>query len=326
MSSSRNIQRFTPRRDIDLVNKGTNSVERKDSIVNTIPVDVVAVQRKPNFPRATQKLQPILVIFLLWLIIPSLKNRIIKEKTYKRTSSSFGESFLKTDTIIDILSDVSPYLGLQEQESINTIIGILEAANILSNVRAGTYQSPRILKDINLSMGDQDRKIEIVKTLKPYFPPDIREIIEKTIHTYYALNRVSGNIVRFSEALENGEKQSNPKRIAEVLEIINPLVPLEQQKRINQIQNLIKMYSTLESSQLFENWTQQEPEDSKPIETENSSYDNNENDSKQPEQKKDITDALKSTLDPEQSQALEMAIKLAQLLSQKSNENKNESE
>ena len=175
-------------------------------------------------------------------------------------------------------------------------------------------------------MGDQDRKIEIVKTLKPYFPPDIREIIEKTIHTYYALNRVSGNIVRFSEALENGEKQSNPKRIAEVLEIINPLVPLEQQKRINQIQNLIKMYSTLESSQLFENWTQQEPEDSKPIETENSSYDNNENDSKQPEQKKDITDALKSTLDPEQSQALEMAIKLAQLLSQKSNENKNESE
>jgi len=268
----------------------------------------------------TQQLQPVqllLLIFLLWFTIPAFKNG--KNRHFKILKRNLKETFNTPDTIIHMLSDVSPYLGLKEQENINTLVGVLEAANILRNIRVGTYQNPRILRSMNSSMNVQDKKLGIIKALKPYIPSNNHEIVDKAIQTYNTINKVSENLVQYtSKTSENIDRQKIADQIAETLEIINPLVPPEQQQRLKQIQNVIKMYGIMESSQLWEKRNQQESQQIKTQETSNNSS-SQKSESKTKEQK-NVTDALKSVLSPEQSQAMEVMMKMAQLLSQKSND------
>jgi hypothetical protein len=307
MAISKSPQRFIPRRDI-VVETKLPKPEKKNN------------PSKPSVIPLTQQLQPVqllLLIFLLWFTIPAFKNG--KNRHFKILKRNLKETFNTPDTIIHMLSDVSPYLGLKEQENINTLVGVLEAANILRNIRVGTYQNPRILRSMNSSMNVQDKKLGIIKALKPYIPSNNHEIVDKAIQTYNTINKVSENLVQYtSKTSENIDRQKIADQIAETLEIINPLVPPEQQQRLKQIQNVIKMYGIMESSQLWEKRNQQESQQIKTQETSNNSS-SQKSESKTKEQK-NVTDALKSVLSPEQSQAMEVMMKMAQLLSQKSND------
>lgn len=341
MTNPKHVQRFTPRRDIFAEAKPATTE------VPTPPVKYINYKQKQKKFPLVQQIHPLLIILLIYAIISPL--RYDRKKNPRKFAPGFKTNFNSAETIINLLSDVSPYLNLEEQEKIQNIIGIFEAANILNNIRAGTYQNPRFINTMSYTMDAQERKLEIIKALKPYLPASNHEIIEKAIHTYNALNKVSRNLVHFSSKTdENTETQNATNKITELLEIINPLVPSEQKQKLNQIKNIIKMYNAMESSQLWEKWTQQE---TKKTQTHDSSsekdvnsnkpkinkYSNNikntieESDSspKEPEEsneesKKNITDALKSVLNPEQAQAMEIMMKMAQLLSQKSDDKKDD--
>lgn len=338
------VQRFSPRhRDIAVENKTTTAGGKPDQTKTSTPLGKdTDIEKKQKNLSPIHQLHTLLMILIVYAIIYSLKNE--RKKKPKKFVSSFNRNFDSMETVVNMLSDVSPYLGLQEQEKIQTLIGMFEAANILSSIRNGSYQSPRILKSLSTPMDSQERKLGIIKALKPYLPPSNYEIIDKAIHTYNAIDRVSKNLVHnSSQSTENAESQNIANKITELLEIIDPLVPNEQQQKFNQVKNLVKMYNAMEESQLWEKWTQQEAQqEAKKSKTQNPSDDeeidsnktnmmskSNNDDSKtnndkptsnSREAKKSVTDALKSVLNPEQIQTMEVMMKMAQLLSQKSDD------
>lgn len=309
MANPRQVQRFIPRRDTF---PGEKPIKAK---APASPVKTINPKQKQKKLAPVQQIQALLIILLMYVIICSLRNEM--KKNPRKFAPGFKTNFNSTETIMNMLSDVCPYLGLQEQEKIQTFIGMLEAVNILNGIRTGSYQNPGFINTMSSTMDIQDRKLGIIKALKPYLPSENREIIDKTIHTYNAINKVSKNLTHSAiTAAGHVESQNATDKITKLIEIVDPLVSSEQQQKLNQIKSMIKMYNTVESMTQSLSSVKEPSSDKVNISSSNdNNSNNNDNDTT-----KNITNALKSVLNPEQAQAMEVMMKMAQLLTQKSDD------
>lgn len=256
---------------------------------------------------------PLFVVILL--ILPYIRA--------SQTRDGFGDSGLNTlmkesDTILDILSSMHPYLDSESQNSINIIFGVFETTDILRSLAQSTYQAPHILSSGDGPMDHRERALGIIKSIQPYISKDNQILIDKVIHTNDAVETLTKKLqqfrrqdVRVSESTEEGIA-----RVAEIIDTIKLLVPPEQQQALNQINKILRIVDIMEVVQQLDGNKKSGALPAPDNTTDETPGDLMSPDSQSEDKTERISNALKTMLNPEQAQSLDLIMKMAQVFTQ----------
>lgn len=326
--------------------KGNGRPKGSNTPITPVPINTKPKSNEkipPGFAYAPlTKTNPLPIILLVLFVSPYIK----KDKASPfLIDNGVDDSFYKSDMVLDILSSVHPYLGPDYQDGINFIFGLSEAKAILNSLINGTYQTSRIHSTSIEAANYQERAIGIIKSLQPYISLENQAVINDILHINDTVTELIQRLNKFrrEDIKAQGSKGSSLTRIMELIDIVKILIPEQQQQYLNQICNALKVVETVELTKLlndlgreslsFETSSpstninmpdsdmQMESVDIKTADTEPGSI-NRELASPKIEESNDkignISNALKSILNPEQMQSLDVIMKMAQLLSQNS--------
>lgn len=252
-------------------------------------------------------------------------------------NNSVDDSFDDTDTILDILSSVYPYMDPEYQDGLNFVFGLFEIRTLLRSLFDGTYQTARLLK-ADRPTSYQDRVIGIIKAFQPYIPLENQTVINKIIDVNSTLERLVLRLKRFRQYdIDTQDFRSNLARVTEMIDILKVLIPVEQQQQINKISSILKIAEAVELAQLSN--APREDESTSIVET--NTIDNGGSnlttdevqdklvkDLEAPRDKpndnvENLSNVLKTMLNPEQAKSVDMIVKMAQLLAKDSSGEKN---
>lgn len=292
----------------------------------------------PGFTYARpSKRNPLPIVLFILLVSPYIK----RHKANIVLEDSAIDTFDDSDTVLDILSSIYPYLDLEYQDGINFIFGLAEVRSILNSLLKGTYYKYSKLDTSIQPASYQEKVIGIIRSLQPYISLENQALINRILDTFsstkelvYRLNKFKHQSVEVQTSSKN-----NLQKVSELIDIIKMLIPGEQQQYFNQISNILRMVETVELAQLVN-----APEkDTLPTTSENKIASNTEEAAKEKdlEDNKEISipsnsnieagkksinleaisHSLKSMLKPEQANSLDLIMKMAQLLAQDNTEN-----
>lgn len=282
-----------------------------------------------------------LPLFFLFILIKILGSEI--HSSNKSTAfihnlrNSISQTVYNPETI-NMLTAISPYLDVPEQEGIYTIVGILEALQILKGLREGSYQAQRMQQIPVLKLENENKSLGIIKALKDYLPETRRPTIDRAIQLSESIKKLSNNLKIYKNNLKIAEKRKPNliEDLGEIMRVIKPIIPEEQQTKLEKFQKLIQVAQIMDLDEMLKNRelnvSKNSPKNRYAIEKEESmggttdqnkgSYrypENEKTDIIHPQYKKGKTgDAHPATTDDEQTQSLEMLLKLIQLLRQPS--------
>lgn len=285
-----------------------------------------------TYARPSQR-NPLPVVLFILLVSPYIKRQ--KVNTFLEESEI--DSFDDSDTILDILSSIYPYLDLEYQDGINFIFALAEVRTILNSLFKGTYHKFSRLDAGIQPSSYQERLIGIIRALQPYISLENQVLINRILDTFDNTKELIYRLNRFKQQsleLQSSSKNSLEK-VTELIDIIKMLLPSEQHQFLKQLSNILRMAETVELAQLLNS-----PENNaSPAETENKTtandnkeaFENNKEDTiassdsnvetdKQPINLEAISNSFKSMLKPEQAKSLDLIMKMAQLLAQDSTE------
>lgn len=285
-----------------------------------------------TYARPSQR-NPLPVVLFILLVSPYIKRQ--KVNTFLEESEI--DSFDDSDTILDILSSIYPYLDLEYQDGINFIFALAEVRTILNSLLKGTYHKFSRLDAGIQPSSYQERVIGIIRALQPYISLENQVLINRILDTFDNTKELIYRLNRFKQQsleLQSSSKNSLEK-VTELIDIIKMLLPSEQHQFLKQLSNILRMAETVELAQLLNS-----PENNaSPAETENKTtandnkeaFENNKEDTiassdsnvetdKQPINLEAISNSFKSMLKPEQAKSLDLIMKMAQLLAQDSTE------
>lgn len=289
-----------------------------------------------TYARPSQR-NPLPVVLFILLVSPYIKRQ--KVNTFLEDSEI--DSFDDSDTILDILSSIYPYLDLEYQDGINFIFALAEVRTILNSLLKGTYHKFSRLDAGIQPSSYQERVIGIIRSLQPYISLENQVLINRILDTFDNTKEFIYRLNRFKQQsleLQSSSKNSLEK-VTELIDIIKMLLPSEQHQFLKQISNILRMAETVELARLLNS-----PENNaSPDETENKTtandnekaFENNKEDTiassdsnvdsnveadKQPINLEAISHSFKSMLKPEQAKSLDLIMKMAQLLAQDSTE------
>lgn len=228
-----------------------------------------------------------------------------------------------SNTLVDILSSVYPYLDPQHQDGVNFIVGLAEIKANLQGLIDGTYRTPRISTTSKSITNHKERAIGIIKSLQPYISLENQTQINRILYANKTMEKLVDSIKRFRERDSIRTQDSTTHGISmvmEILDIVRILVPADQLQSIDQISKVLKLLGTIELAQLSTG---------SPSIADGSEADNDlrldqslENlDSIQDisgtrgAEPGNISETLSKILNPEQAKSLEFIMKMAQLLS-----------
>lgn len=285
-----------------------------------------------TYARPSQR-NPLPVVLFILLVSPYIKRQ--KVNTFLEESEI--DSFDDSDTILDILSSIYPYLDLEYQDGINFIFALAEVRTILNSLFKGTYHKFSRLDAGIQPSSYQERLIGIIRALQPYISLENQVLINRILDTFDNTKELIYRLNRFKQQsleLQSSSKNSLEK-VMKLIDIIKMLLPSEQHQFLKQLSNILRMAETVELAQLLNS-----PENNaSPAETENKTtandnkeaFENNKEDTiassdsnvetdKQPINLEAISNSFKSMLKPEQAKSLDLIMKMAQLLAQDSTE------
>ena len=285
-----------------------------------------------TYARPSQR-NPLPVVLFILLVSPYIKRQ--KVNTFLEESEI--DSFDDSDTILDILSSIYPYLDLEYQDGINFIFALAEVRTILNSLFKGTYHKFSRLDAGIQPSSYQERLNGIIRALQPYISLENQVLINRILDTFDNTKELIYRLNRFKQQsleLQSSSKNSLEK-VMKLIDIIKMLLPSEQHQFLKQLSNILRMAETVELAQLLNS-----PENNaSPAETENKTtandnkeaFENNKEDTiassdsnvetdKQPINLEAISHSFKSMLKPEQAKSLDLIMKMAQLLAQDSTE------
>jgi|GEM_PF-968925 len=352
--------RFVPRRDLFPPSGPFPSGRQTDNFPNPEQAATApdrSIKAAPNMKHKRPDknklfdIQPI-QLFLLFLVLKLLgpKPSSAQKDTGLHIQKAFS-GILENQDILNMLTDVSPYLSEAEQESIYSIIGIIEALRIIKSVKERTYQKQRVSALASVPMDAKSRKIGILRALKPYLPQEQQPIIEKVIQTHEASERLTKNIriYRNNQQLMEDSVQNPVEKITELIKVVKPILPSEHQEKLDRVMKIAKMAEMMEltmksgtgsasvqsvndkeQDRKAEKGAQQGPE---LIGSMAKEYQNAGDDEKDPEKQDsakkaaspaDMMNALSSMMSDEQKKTMQALMDFAKLLSQPQEEEENE--
>jgi len=285
-----------------------------------------------TYARPSQR-NPLPVVLFILLVSPYIKRQ--KVNTFLEESEI--DSFDDSDTILDILSSIYPYLDLEYQDGINFIFALAEVRTILNSLFKGTYHKFSRLDAGIQPSSYQERLNGIIRALQPYISLENQVLINRILDTFDNTKELIYRLNRFKQQsleLQSSSKNSLEK-VMKLIDIIKMLLPSEQHQFLKQLSNILRMAETVELAQLLNS-----PENNaSPAETENKTtandnkeaFENNKEDTiassdsnvetdKQPINLEAISNSFKTMLKPEQAKSLDLIMKMAQLLAQDSTE------
>ena len=301
--------------------------------VNTEPETNKEVPPGFTYARPTQT-NALPIILLILFASPYIK---IDKARSLLMDSGIDNHFDDSDTILEILSSIHPFLDPEYQDGINFIFGLSEARTILKSLLDGSYQTTRLLSAMERPTSYQDRAIGIIKALQPYITLENQTLINRILDVNNTLEKLVFRLRKFRQQdIETQDsKGSNLARVMEIIDIIKILIPAEQQQYINQISNILRIVETVELAQLLNAPRRDDPsskvetetiakEKSKPpsIEKEQVSKSIDSSDDKPNDKVENMSNVLKTMFNPEQAKSLDMIIKMAQLMAKDSTEKK----
>jgi len=292
----------------------------------------------PGFTYARpSKRNPLPIVLFILLVSPYIK----RHKANIVLEDSAIDTFDDSDTVLDILSSIYPYLDLEYQDGINFIFGLAEVRSILNSLLKGTYYKYSKLDTSIQPASYQEKVIGIIRSLQPYISLENQALINRILDTFSSTKELVYRLNKFKhQSLEvQTSSKNNLQKVSELIDIIKMLIPGEQQQYFNQISNILRMVETVELAQLVN-----APEkDTLPTTSENKIASNTEEAAKEKDSgdnkeisipsnsnieagKKSInleaiSHSLKSMLKPEQANSLDLIMKMAQLLAQDNTEN-----
>ena len=292
----------------------------------------------PGFTYARpSKRNPLPIVLFILLVSPYIKRHKASTVLEESEINTFDDS----DTILDILSSIYPYLDLEYQDGINFIFGLAEVRSILNSLLKGTYYKYSKLDTSIQPASYQEKVIGIIRSLQPYISLENQALINRILDTFSSTKELVYRLNKFKhQSLEvQTSSKNNLQKVSELIDIIKMLIPGEQQQYFNQISNILRMVETVELAQLVN-----APEkDTLPTTSENKIASNTEEAAKEKdlEENKEISipsnsnieagkksinleaisHSLKSMLKPEQANSLDLIMKMAQLLAQDNTEN-----
>ena len=292
----------------------------------------------PGFTYARpSKRNPLPIVLFILLVSPYIK----RHKANIVLEDSAIDTFDDSDTVLDILSSIYPYLDLEYQDGINFIFGLAEVRSILNSLLKGTYYKYSKLDTSIQPASYQEKVIGIIRSLQPYISLENQALINRILDTFSSTKELVYRLNKFKhQSLEvQTSSKNNLQKVSELIDIIKMLIPGEQQQYFNQISNILRMVETVELAQLVN-----APEkDTLPTTSENKIASNTEEAAKEKdlEDNKEISipsnsnieagkksinleaisHSLKSMLKPEQANSLDLIMKMAQLLAQDNTEN-----
>ena len=283
------------------------------------------------------KRNPLPIVLFILLVSPYIK----RHKANIVLEDSAIDTFDDSDTVLDILSSIYPYLDLEYQDGINFIFGLAEVRSILNSLLKGTYYKYSKLDTSIQPASYQEKVIGIIRSLQPYISLENQALINRILDTFSSTKELVYRLNKFKhQSLEvQTSSKNNLQKVSELIDIIKMLIPGEQQQYFNQISNILRMVETVELAQLLN-----APEkDTLPTTSENKIASNTEEAAKEKDSgdnkeisipsnsnieagKKSInleaiSHSLKSMLKPEQANSLDLIMKMAQLLAQDNTEN-----
>lgn len=277
-----------------------------------------------------------LPLFFIFIMIKILASEIHSSNnnafSINKLRSSISQAVYNPETI-NMLMAVSPYLDVPEQEGIYTIIGILEAIQILNGIREGSYQAQRMQQIPVLGLENENRSFGIVKALRDYMPENSRPFIDRAIQIHESMEKLSNNIKIYRNNLKiAGNRKPSPiEDLGEIIKVIKPIIPDEQHSKLERLQKIIQVAQIMDLDEMLKNREtkvsakeddsakNQRNAEKKDLAMDTANQYGNENEYR--EQKETARDDTQQDVsNGEKNQSLEMLIRLMQLLMQPSDD------
>lgn len=277
-----------------------------------------------NTPKSSQLhgTSPLLIIFLALFVAPYIKakktpNIKLKDTSYHQDNSQ------STDSFLGILSAIHPYLQSEEQWLINAIFGFSEITEIITGLMGNTYQTQKLTMASKQFMSKKEKNIGIMQAIQPYVPYESQALLDKVVQIQNTVNKLANSFNHYKSQDSESQDYSKEKmlsRIADTMDIIKPLMPKEQQDGIKQINKVLKIIQAIEMSEILDGFKKTNIGDTPALKSQKDIHINDKEILALPEsENQDKSDGeidSSTSTDDEQSNSLEMMIKMAQLLSQ----------
>jgi hypothetical protein len=214
--------------------------------------------------------------------------------------------------------EIGPYLDDPQQDALYTAAGVMETIQMVKDVMNHTYQNQQRATIMNVPPNPRVRKVEAIKAIRPYIPPDNRKQLNQVLNFYEGADKVHRNFKAFqnSQILKEGQKTSLLELVTDILNVIHPVLPQEQRDQAEKASQIIKMIEVMgavnKGSKKERRQHAQKAEDEKS----KAKKIKEENPSDSSEQINKIMDSFAPMLNDEQKESMNMIMKMAQLLSQ----------
>ncbi|HZJ57693.1 MAG TPA: hypothetical protein VFD89_05565 [Clostridia bacterium] len=272
---------------------------------------------------------PLPIILLILLVSPYIQRaRSDSIRLYNSEESQADGS----DTVVDILTSIYPYLDPKHQDGINFIVGLAKTKANLQGLIDGTYQTPRISGASKPITSYKERAVGIIKALQPHISLENQTQINRILHVNNTLEKLVDSIERFKERNSIKAQDSAADKISramEMIDILKILAPAEQLQYIDQVSNVLRLVGTIELAQQI---TPSIQDSSRVMDgagavdgkEQGQSFDDSgatrDATKERDEKVENISKAFKSVLNPDQAKSLELIMNMAQLLSKDSSD------
>lgn len=185
----------------------------------------------------------------LLLILVLIKNRGYHPRTLQhdgnpRGNRAFVQSIANNPKLIDMLNAICPYLSENEQIPIHTMVGLLKTLDTVRTLQSRTYRIQGLSSQSSLSL--RERQLGIIRAMKQYIEPEGKENLERFERLLSMTDQMKNSANRI-KALSLGKEQNNSSdQMAEMLNIIKPLLPEQQQQTLGKLSRIMKLVEIMD--------------------------------------------------------------------------------
>lgn len=269
------------------------------------------IQRRiPGFLAPNNNPIPLFLLFIGIKLVTSEVHTEHKGGIPTNILDSLNQVIYNPDTI-DMLTAVSPYMGMTGQEGIYTIIGVLEVIHLIKGLQDKGYQMQRMQQIPVLTLDDGNKGLGVIKALQDYIPESNRPFIDIIVQALESAEKLSNNMKIYSNNIKlAGNQKPNPiENLGEIIKIVRPIIPYEHQNKIDKMLKLIQIAQVMDLDDMLKgNDTSTQPTDKTDIQYK--------------KEDKNSPDIEQTVSNKDQNQSLEMLLKFAQLLAQSSEKKK----
>jgi len=279
---------------------------------------------------------PTFIPLLLTLFL--IKNRGYHSRTQQydgtRGNRAFVQSLANNPKLIDLLNAICPYLSEHEQIPIHTMVGLLKTLDTVRTLQNRTYRIQGLSSQSNLPL--HERQLGIIRAMKQYVEPEEgKKNLERLEKLLSMTDQMKNSANRIRALRQNKEQNHASDQIAEMMNIIKPLLPEQQQKNLEKFAKITKLIEVMdsyeESSQVESQKAPENTEDQIPILPEKVANNGTEKIAQPREsdhsgslskaQQEKIINALKPLLSDEQQKSMDKLLEIAQGLAKQINSN-----